>query len=88
MEFQVIRKNLYFNVEVDSGVSFFLNIDPKRYKQILYNLIGNAIKFTFEGGIAIRVKSEGNLLLTECEDTGIGISEEDLSKLFHSFGKL
>lgn len=63
-------------------------IDPKRYKQVIFNLIGNAVKFTFEGGITIRVNYQNNILVTECEDTGIGIKEEDKVKLFKSFGKL
>ena len=47
--------------------------DPKRYKQILFNLIGNAIKFTFNGYIKVNVSVDGPLLVTEVEDSGIGI---------------
>ena len=65
-----------------------MSIDPKRYKQVIFNLIGNAIKFTFSGGITVRLKIEDNYLVTECEDTGIGIKEEDKKTLFRSFGKL
>lgn len=63
-------------------------IDPKRYKQVIFNLIGNAVKFTFEGGITIRVNYQNSILVTECEDTGIGIKESDKAKLFKTFGKL
>jgi signal transduction histidine kinase len=50
----------------------------KRYKQVLYNLIGNALKFTFKGGIFISVKYENSsrTLSTSVEDTGVGIKED------------
>ena len=60
--------------------------DQKRYKQILFNLIGNAVKFTFKGGITVRVMVESKHLISEIEDTGIGIAEKDLNKLFKFFG--
>jgi len=65
-----------------------LKFDLKRYKQILYNLLGNAVKFTVEGSISIRVWFEECTLYTEVRDTGIGIKEEDQPKLFKMFGKL
>lgn len=59
-----------------------VSIDKKRYKQVLYNLIGNAIKFTFNGGITIKLSMRNYLIVTECKDTGVGIRREDLDKLF------
>lgn len=55
---------------------------------MLFNLIGNAIKFTFEGGISLSVRQERGLLITDVMDTGIGIRQDDLSKLFRFFGTL
>jgi two-component system, OmpR family, aerobic respiration control sensor histidine kinase ArcB len=49
-------------------------------------LIGNAIKFTFKGGINVHLWFDHEDLYTEVEDTGIGIVEEDLDKLFKFFG--
>jgi signal transduction histidine kinase len=48
--------------------------------------LGNASKFTFNGYIAVKVKFEDEWLLSDVLDTGIGISEEDLKKLFQFFG--
>lgn len=55
---------------------------------MLFNLIGNSIKFTFNGQVKINILFDSNYLITEVEDTGIGMTEEDLTKLFRFFGKL
>lgn len=62
--------------------------DQKRIKQVLYNLIGNALKFTYDGKIKLSVlfDSHSSSMVTHVKDTGIGISEEDLAKLFKFFG--
>jgi len=65
-------------------------LDPSKLKQVLYNFISNAIKFTPEGGVVtlrIKPEGEGNFRL-EVEDAGIGIRAEDLSKLFIEFQQL
>ncbi len=64
--------------------------DERRFKQVLINLVKNAKKFTEEGGIKIKVSyndSNSNLVV-HVEDTGVGIAERDLPKLFNKFGKL
>ena len=88
MEFQIEQKNLKLKVVIDSSVPHFLLLDQKRYKQVLFNLLGNAIKFTMKGYIKIMVKFVDDCLITEVEDTGIGIKTEDQEKLFKFFGKL
>jgi signal transduction histidine kinase len=88
MEFQTSTKNIYMRIKVDELVPEKILCDQKRYKQILFNLIGNAVKFTFTGGIKVRVKFQNNDLITEIEDTGIGIKEEDLHRLFKFFGQI
>ena len=75
-------------MNVDFSVPKFIKSDEKRIKQILFNLIGNATKFTFKGGITISVKYYNGRLKTEVADTGIGIGPEDIQKLFQFFGKL
>ena len=68
----------------------FIKSDEKRFKQILYNLIGNALKFTFKGGIKVNVTYNeiSCRLLTSVVDTGIGIKPEDMEHLFKFFGKV
>lgn len=63
--------------------------DQQRVGQVFVNLITNAIKFTpDEGTIRVRTRIEGDRLVCEVEDTGIGISEEDMEKLFKPFVQL
>ena len=68
----------------------FLNGDPGRLRQVLVNLIGNAIKFTGKGEVSVRVSREDEddrraRIRFEVKDTGIGISEENLARLFQPF---
>ena len=55
---------------------------------MLYNIVGNSIKFTFKGFVNIRASMVNDILLTEVIDSGIGIKKEDVEKLFKFFGKL
>jgi PAS domain S-box-containing protein len=76
--------------DVDANVPRWLRGDPMRLRQILLNLIGNALKFTEIGTVHVRVAcgmtEAGRLLLEiEVEDTGIGISKEAQARLFSSF---
>jgi len=82
MQFQVSQKGLYLNTIFDLSVPKTIKSDQKRLKQILFNLIGNATKFTFKGGITVSVKFSKGILKTEVSDTGIGIGPDDIQKLF------
>ena len=64
--------------------------DPARLKQVLYNYLSNAIKFTPEGGkVLVRVETAGpDLFRIDVEDSGIGVSQENLGKLFVEFQQL
>ena len=56
---------------------------------MLFNLIGNAMKFTIKGSISVKVKLFGlDMIKTTVKDTGIGIPQTEMSKLFNYFGKL
>ena len=65
------------------------NTDHNRLTQIILNLLSNALKFTFKGGITLSasLNREGNLVI-EVSDTGIGIKKEDQDKLFRKFAKI
>jgi signal transduction histidine kinase len=90
MNFQLEQKNLKLELAISQRVPARIYSDMKRFKQILFNLIGNAVKFTFSGQITVRLEFEesAGTLSTEVEDTGIGIKPEDLVKLFRFFGCL
>lgn len=80
------EKDLWFSVDVADDVPTSLHGDPNRLRQILINLVGNAIKFTIEGGIALRIsRGRKGFLRYEVEDTGIGVSAELQASLFERF---
>jgi PAS domain S-box-containing protein len=82
-------KRLSVEIQVDPDAATAV-VDPARVKQILYNYLSNAIKFTPEGGrVDIRILPEGPALFRiDVQDTGVGILPEDLSKLFVEFQQL
>ena len=88
---QFEEKSLYIHLEIDTNVPQFIVTDHNRLRQILINLIGNALKFTFEGGVLVSVQmdpEQKNHINFAIEDTGIGIKEEDQPKLFKMYGRL
>lgn len=86
-------KGLSFVVEVDKDTPVRLYGDKTRVKQILINLLGNAVKFTAKGSITLSVnckRGKDNEIWLDfaVKDTGIGIKEEDISKLFSKFSQV
>ncbi len=84
------EKKLSFSVEMIGVVPHFIVTDINKLRQVFINVIGNAVKFTEQGGIGVRVRAyeegrKGSLLQVEIEDTGPGISPEDQDKLFRHF---
>lgn len=83
-------KNLQLLFENSEDLPRYIMVDEGKLRQLFVNIIGNAIKFTDEGGVAIRtqaISSEGdkNYLIVEVQDSGPGISEEEREKLFRHF---
>ncbi len=72
-------------VEISSDVPQFVRADQGKLRQTLINILGNAVKFTPQGGVTLRVKSRGNTLFFEVEDTGVGIAQEELDMVFDVF---
>ncbi|HSQ41920.1 MAG TPA: PAS domain S-box protein [Fibrobacteraceae bacterium] len=83
-------KNLQFAIHGIERLPPFLSADRNKIRQILVNLIGNALKFTSQGGISLNLWSEAStgddvLLYFEVRDTGSGITPEDAERLFQQF---
>ncbi len=78
-------KGLAFRVDEAPDLPVRLEGDGMRLTQILLNLLGNAVKFTDAGGIALAVAREGDTLLFRISDSGIGMSPEQLGRLFTPF---
>jgi signal transduction histidine kinase len=83
------NKGLKLECEVDSSLPPVM-FDRDRILQVLYNLVGNAIKFTEQGSVRVMVKGnvEKNEVTVTIQDTGPGISPEDIAKLFQKFQQL
>lgn len=87
------EKSLEVTLEFDFPVDQWVQVDDDRLRQVLFNLLGNAVKFTDHGKITLRVRACGQPdgaagtvdVLFEVQDTGIGISEAELSRIFDAF---
>jgi len=87
-QYKFQEKNIEFISEAEKDVPELMLLDEVRIRQILVNLVGNAIKFTHEGYVKIRIRGEGlplTTLIIEVEDTGIGIPEEQQEIIFETF---
>ncbi len=84
------EKKLYLLIETAADIPGYITSDEKKIRQVLINLLSNAVKFTREGGIILRAWTDlpmpdKQLLYIEVEDTGEGIAEEELEKVFMHF---
>jgi CheY-like chemotaxis protein len=84
------EKKLSFSVEMIGDVPQYIVTDINKLRQVFINVLGNAVKFTEQGGIGLRVRADrigakGPFLRVEIEDTGPGISPDDQDKLFRHF---
>lgn len=79
-------KGLYLNLELDADIPQVRG-DLNAMRQILNNLMNNAVKYTLEGGIVVYSREKDGIVEIAVEDTGIGIPESEASKIFEPFGR-
>ncbi len=91
------QKKLIFEIQVDPDLPAFIKTDESKLRSCLINLLGNAIKFTENGSVTLRVRwsrenqpfpdslADCKLLEFEVEDTGVGIAAEDIDRIFDAF---
>ncbi len=88
MAIRAEEKNLHLRLDQSSEFPRFIRADVNKLRQVLFNLIGNAIKFTQQGGVTLRLSirltqtPQHPLLVIEVEDTGIGIAAENQARIF------
>lgn len=82
---QFVQKQLQFNVVMSEKLPQYVRIDKKRLEQVLINLLGNALKFTPQGSVTFKVDYRFQTAYFEVEDTGCGIAEHDLERIFQPF---
>lgn len=85
MRMRVEGKGLNLSVDADDSVPQAVRGDEVKLRQILINLLGNAVKFTETGTVRVRASWRGGVATFEVEDTGCGIAEGEISKLFEPF---
>ena len=81
-------KSLYLKLDNRLEKAMILRADSVRLRQIIINLIGNAVKFTKEGGVNIQVEQEENSVHIQVIDTGIGIPPDNLETIFEAFSQV
>jgi PAS domain S-box-containing protein len=82
------RKNIKIEIDVDKELTT-IRADEDRFAQIMYNLVDNAIKFSYENNpVKIMARKKGDLVEITVKDTGIGIKAEDQQKLFKPFSQV
>ncbi|MDM8545070.1 response regulator [Candidatus Venteria ishoeyi] len=81
------QKDILFRYENSIPLPQYLYCDDKRLRQILMNLVGNAVKFTERGSITLRTTFEAGQLILDVIDTGVGIAPEQHDKIFEAFSQ-
>jgi CheY-like chemotaxis protein len=79
------EKHLRFTYSLDGSIPDWISTDPVRLKQVLYNIIGNAIKFTHQGEVSLHIEQVNDRIRFKIQDTGRGIPKADLPNIFKPF---
>jgi len=86
-ELQAEAKGLAFHYEPEGALPAWVRTDEKRLRQILFNLLGNAIKFTARGAVTLRVRHTRQMAYVSVLDTGPGLSEAEQAQVFEPFAR-
>ena len=86
------QKGLSFDFDTTGEIDLYVSLDPTRIRQVLWNLINNAVKFTQSGSVGFKLVAShspefGHILTFTVRDTGIGIPQEDLDNIFNLYYK-
>lgn len=84
---QARNKGLQFVYEPQGELPAVVRADEKRLRQILINLLGNAVKFTVTGSVRFRLKYQREMAVFDIEDSGPGIPQEDIERIFEPFSR-
>ena len=93
MQYKAQEKDLYLEIIQDEGIPRYISGDKLRLNQVLYNLVGNAIKFTDQGYVKVFIKKLHDIfdsvqLKFIVEDTGIGVPEDKIDAIFDTFTRI
>jgi signal transduction histidine kinase/CheY-like chemotaxis protein/purine-cytosine permease-like protein len=86
-ELQARNKGLEFRYQPQGELPALVRADERRLRQILINVLGNAVKFTARGSIALRVRYQREMATFEIEDTGPGIEPAEVERIFEPFAR-
>ena len=84
-ELQAAEKGLAFHFETQGAIPEWVRADEKRVRQIFFNLLGNAIKFTATGSVTLRLRYAREMAQLSVHDTGPGMSADELARIFEPF---
>ena len=86
-ELQARNKGIDFGYRTTGDLPTLVRADERRLRQILINILGNAVKFTARGGVVCNLKYQSEMATFEIEDTGPGIAPEELERVFEPFSR-
>ncbi|HSW16625.1 MAG TPA: ATP-binding protein, partial [Ramlibacter sp.] len=86
-ELQAAAKGLAFRFEAEGALPEAVRADEKRLRQILINLVGNAIKFTAQGSVTFRIRHAREMAQIDVEDTGPGMTAGEIERIFEPFAR-
>lgn len=84
-DYQPIFESKGLQLDQEIEMKLMWSVDPARFRQLLINLLANALKYTEQGSVMVRLASCSDGLILEVEDTGIGIDEKDIPFIFQRF---